>query len=183
MELKEIVTVSGKNGLFKVVKPTRTGMILESMDAHKTRFVAGTQHRLSLLSEISMYVTTAEGNIALRDVLHNVFAAHGKNPLPVDTKAAPQELTEFMLSVVPDYDRDRVYVSDIKKLVGWYGVLVAYAPEVLEKPEPEAAGTDSEGAQPAGPAEAQAAETATEETPTEEPKGKKLAKKQPKSEA
>lgn len=173
MELKEIVTVSGKNGLFKATKPTRTGMILKSMDAQKTRFVAGTQHRLSLLSEISMYVTTAEGNIALQDVLYSIFAAHGKNALPVSSKAEPRELTEFMLTVVPDYDSSRVYASDIKKLVGWYGILVEYAPEVLEKQEPEPEETQSVEPQPIDQ-QLVAMESQPEESLQEEkPEGKK----------
>ncbi len=176
MELKEIVTVSGKNGLFKVMKATRTGMILESMDAHKTRFVAGTQHRLSLLSEISMYVTTTEGNIALQDVLHTIFAAHGKNALPVGSKAEPRELAEFMLTVVPDYDSERVYASDIKKLVSWYGILTEYAPEVLERQEAAAAETE-----PAVAVQPMETETAAESK--EEKKQAKPAKKQQKSDA
>ena len=178
MELKEIVTVSGKNGLFKVMKATRTGMILESMDAHKTRFVAGTQHRLSLLSEISMYVTTTEGNIALLDVLHTIFAAHGKNTLPVGGKAEPRELAEFMLTVVPDYDSERVYASDIKKLVSWYGILTEYAPEVLERQETEAEAAETEPAVAVQPPETETAAESKEEKKQEKP-----AKKQQKSDA
>lgn len=174
MELKEIVTVSGKGGLFKIVKPTRTGMILESMDAEKTRFVAGAQHRLSLLSDISMYVTTADGNISLQDVLYSIHAAHGSNALPISGKAETDELTEFMLTVVPDYDRDRVYASDIKKLVGWYTILVEHAPELLEKQEPIAGDATDE----ATAAETQPEVAKAEKKPEKEPlKEKKVAEK------
>jgi len=182
MELKEIVTVSGKSGLFKVVKPTRVGMILESMDAEKTRFVASAQHRLSLLSEISIYVTTAEGNIALQNVLYDIQAAHGRNALPVSSKAEPDELTEFMLTVVPDYDRDRVYASDIKKLVGWYTRLVEHAPEVLEKQEPIAG--DATDETPTTETQPEVAKAKAEKTPEKEPlKEKKAAEKKQKDKA
>ena len=117
MELKEIVTVSGKGGLFKVVKPTRTGMILESLDQQKTRLVAGPQHRLSLLSEISIYTHTSDGSTPLTDVLHTLYDTYGRETLPVNSKSDPDELVEFMEKAVPDYDRYRVYASDIKKLV------------------------------------------------------------------
>jgi len=133
MELKEIVTVSGKGGLFKVVKPTRTGMILESLDTQKTRFIAGPQHRLSLLSEISVYTNTADGNTPLQEVLNTLHETYGNQPLPVSGRSETQELVTFMEKAVPDYDRSRVYASDIKKLVTWYGILQEYAPEILEK--------------------------------------------------
>lgn len=138
MELKEIVTVSGKGGLFKVVKPTRTGMILESLDKQKTRLIAGPQHRLSLLSEISVYTTTAEGSTPLQEVLYTLQGSYGPNALPVSGKSESSELLVFMEKAVPDYDRDRVYVSDIKKLLNWYGILQEYAPEILAKPTEEA---------------------------------------------
>lgn len=134
MELKEIATISGKGGLFKVVKPTRAGVILESLDEQKSRVVASAQHRVSLLKEISIYTTGKESSVPLEDVLIAVFAKYGK-ALPVQAKASPDELAEFMESVVPEYDRERVYTSDLKKLVSWYTILAAYAPELLEKKE------------------------------------------------
>ncbi len=69
MTLAEIATIAGKGGLFKVMAPTKSGVILESLDDAKTKLVATTSHRLSLLNEISIYTTTKEGTVALEDVL------------------------------------------------------------------------------------------------------------------
>src|SRR5688572_7845948 len=130
MTLAEIATVSGKGGLFKVVAPTKSGVILESLDESKTKVVASASNRLSLLHEISIYTTTKEGTVALEDVLKKIHAEFG-NDLGIDSEADGNELRAFLKSVLPDYDESRVYVSDIKKLVKWYQILLKAAPEIL----------------------------------------------------
>lgn len=137
MDFKEIATISGKGGLFRIVKPTRTGVILEALDKQKTRVVAGPQQRVSLLKEISMYTTTKEGSVALEDVLQSVFEKYGKETLPVNSKSEGPQLQQFLTEVLPDYDQDRIYASDIKKLVTWYGILVEHMSELFEKPKAE----------------------------------------------
>jgi hypothetical protein len=72
MELSEIASISGKGGLFKVLKPGKSGVLLESLDATKARIVASATQRLSVLSEISIYTTTKEGTVALEDVLKKI---------------------------------------------------------------------------------------------------------------
>jgi hypothetical protein len=134
MELKEVATISGKGGLFKVVKPTRTGVILESLDAQKSRVVAGTQHRVSLLKEISIYTTGKETSVPLEEVLMAIYEKYGKD-IPANAKSSTVELADFIESVVPNYDTERVYTSDIKKLVNWYSILATHAPELFEKKE------------------------------------------------
>lgn len=135
MELSEIASISGKGGLYKVVKPGKTGVLLESLDASKTKLVAGASQRMSLLSEISIYTTSKEGTVALQDVLMKINKDFGNDP-GVDGNSDAGELKSFLKSVLPEYDQDRVYVSDIKKLVKWYSVLLEYAPEVFTaKPE------------------------------------------------
>lgn len=130
MTIAEIATVSGKGGLFKVLAPTKSGVILESLDDAKTKMVATTNHRLSLLNEISIYTTTKEGNVPLLDVFKKVQQEFGDDP-GVDTNSDSDELRAFLKSVLPEYDEDRVYTSDIKKLVKWYSLIRKYAPEVL----------------------------------------------------
>ena len=130
MTLAEIATISGKGGLFKVVAPTKSGVILESLDESKTKLVATSSHRLSLLNEISIYTTTKEGTVALNDVLKKIHADFGSDT-GVDNNADASELKSFMKAILPDYDEDRVYVSDIKKLVKWYELILKYAPEIL----------------------------------------------------
>lgn len=130
MTLDDIATISGKGGLFKVFKPAKSGVILESLDEAKTKIVATANNRLSILSEISIYTTTKEGTVALAEVLKKINTEYGDD-LGLDGEADPSELKAFIKSVIPDYDESRVYVSDIKKLVKWYGVILKYAPEIL----------------------------------------------------
>ena len=130
MELSEIASISGKGGLYKVLKPGKAGVLLESLDATKTRLVASTTQRMSVLSEISIYTTDKEGTIGLLDVLKKIKKDFG-NDLGVDANSEANELKSFLRSVLPNYDQDRVYVSDIKKLVKWYSILSEQAPEIF----------------------------------------------------
>jgi hypothetical protein len=134
MELKEIASISGKGGLYKVLKPTKSGVILEALDESKSKLVASATQRLSLLNEISIYTTDKEGTVSLESVLKKINMDFGKD-LGVDPESDATELKAFLKSVLPEYDEDRVYVSDIKKLVKWYGVLSHYAPEVFLESE------------------------------------------------
>jgi len=106
MELTEIASISGKGGLFKVLKPGKTGVLLESMDAAKTRIVASATQRLSLLSEISIYTTTKEGTVPLEEVLKKINQEY-KNDLGVDGNSDGNELKAFLKSVLPSFDEDR----------------------------------------------------------------------------
>lgn len=130
MTLTEIATVSGKGGLFKVIAPTKSGVILESLDESKTKMVATSNHRLSLLNEISIYTTTKEGTAGLEDILLKIHSEFG-NDLGVDFSSDATELKAFMKAVLPEYDESRVYVSDIKKLVRWYEAILKYVPELF----------------------------------------------------
>jgi Domain of unknown function (DUF5606) len=136
MELTEIASISGKGGLFKVLKPGKSGVLLESMDAAKTRIVASASQRLSLLSEISIYTTTKEGTVPLEEVLKKINQEY-KNDLGVDGNSDGNELKAFLKSVLPTFDEDRVYVSDVKKLVKWYAILQEQAPEVFAEEKKE----------------------------------------------
>jgi hypothetical protein len=149
MDLKEIASVSGKGGLFKIVKPTRSGVILESMDEKASRLVATANHRISVLKEISVYTNTAEGSVPLEEVFQTIYKEFGDDP-GIDSSSSPEELKAFLQHNLPDYDRDRVYVSDIKKLVSWYKILLRYAPETLQAGgEAEETKSNSEEEKPA----------------------------------
>ncbi|MEZ4944865.1 MAG: DUF5606 domain-containing protein [Cyclobacteriaceae bacterium] len=131
MKLSEIASVSGKGGLFKVLKPAKAGLILESMDENKTKIMASGSHKVSLLDEISIYTHTKEGTTPLEEVLKKIHKDFGDD-IGLDANAEGTELKAFLKSILPEYDEDRVYVSDIKKLVKWYSVLLKHAPEIFE---------------------------------------------------
>ena len=135
MDFKDIAAVSGKGGLFKVVKPTKTGVILESLDDAKAKLVTTLNQKVSVLAEISVYSTGEEETVALNEVFLKIKDDFDDDP-GVDKNSDPDELKSFLAHILPDYDRDRVYVSDIKKIVNWYQIIYQFAPELLiEIPE------------------------------------------------
>ena len=131
MELKDLASVSGKGGLYKVLKPGKTGVLLEALDESKSKLVSGPNNQISLLEEISIYTRTKEGTSPLGTVLRKIHKDFGSD-LGVDANSDHSELKAFMKAVLPEYDEDRVYVSDIKKLIKWYGIIREHAGEILE---------------------------------------------------
>ena len=131
MNFKDIATVAGKPGLYRVLKPTRTGVILESLDEKKTKLVAGMSMRVSILSDISIYTMTEEGAEPLESVMKKIEAEF-QGDTGVDSSSSDAELRAFLKSVLPEFDEARVYTSDIKKLNSWYQLIRIYAPEVLQ---------------------------------------------------
>ena len=130
MNLKDVAAIAGKSGLYKVIKPTRTGVILESIDEQKVKIIANSNTRVSILKEISMYTTGADASKALEDIFAAVFKKYALT-LPISPKADGADLGSFLESVLPDYDKEKVYLSDIKKLVTWYTILAQYHPETF----------------------------------------------------
>jgi hypothetical protein len=131
MNFKDIATVAGKPGLYKIIKPTRSGVILEAMDEKKSKLVAGMSMRVSILNDISIYTLSEAGAEPLESVMKKIEATF-KGDTGVDASASDAELRAFLKSVLPDFDIDRVYVSDIKKLNAWYQIIRANVPEVLQ---------------------------------------------------
>ena len=131
MDFKDIAAVSGKGGLFKILKPTKSGVILESLDDKKTRLVATVHNKISVLEEISVYTHTSEGTTPLKEVFYTINKEFGDDT-GLDKSSDADELKSFFGHILKDYDEDRVYVSDIKKMVTWYNVLVKEAPELLK---------------------------------------------------
>jgi hypothetical protein len=137
MDFKDIAAVSGKGGLFKVVKPTKTGVILESLDESKAKVVTNMSQKVSVLAEISVYSTGEQETVALNEVFLKIKEEFDDDP-GVDKNSDPDELKSFLAHILPDYDRDRVYVSDIKKVITWYQIIYQFAPELLVEQEEEA---------------------------------------------
>ncbi len=136
MEFREIATVAGKPGLYKILKPSRSGVILESMDDKKAKLVVGGSHRVSILSEISIYTLTEEGATPLEEVMRTIEKEfQGDTGLAAD--ADNDEYQAFLKHVLPEYDENRVYVSDIKKLINWYNIIRKHEPELLQEKKEE----------------------------------------------
>lgn len=131
-ELSKIAAVSGQGGLFLIHSPLKNGVVLERLDEKKTKLVAGATSRVSVLSEISVYTQTADGAVALSQVLENI-ATTFPTEIPVNPKSEAADLKKFLVKVLPDADLERVYPSDIKKLVSWYLILKKEKPQLWEK--------------------------------------------------
>ncbi len=130
MEFSDIASVSGKGGLFKVIKPTRTGAILEAMDETKKKLVTSMHTKVSVLSDVSIFTTDGDGAVPLKDVMQKIHEEF-KGDTDLDKNSDPEELKAFLKHILPNYDEEKVYVSDIKKLVTWYNQLAKIAPEIM----------------------------------------------------
>jgi len=118
MNLQGIVAVSGKPGLWRALAQNKTGFILESLDAQKIKLVANlSTAKLAALDEITIF--SYEDDIRLKDVLERMKTA---SSVP-DTKADGTKLRAFFREVAPDHDEEKVYASDMKKIVGWFHIL------------------------------------------------------------
>jgi len=150
MNLQGIVAVSGKPGLWKALTQNKSGFILESLDAQKTKLIANlSTAKLAALDEITILGDNED--IRLTEVFERMKTA--KN-IP-DPKADGKQLRELFREVAPDHDEEKVYASDMKKIVTWYGILKdmpLFSEEVkTEAPAAEEAAPAAEGAKPAIP--------------------------------
>ncbi|GAB2968187.1 hypothetical protein GCM10027048_43780 [Hymenobacter coalescens] len=121
-DLREIAAISGMPGLYRLVRPANNGVLVETLDPQARRSVASARNKVSLLHEISIYTEDPDQTVPLTEVFDRIYQKHGQQ-LPVTNKSTEQELTAFLGEIIPDYDRQRVYLSDIKKLVSWYGAV------------------------------------------------------------
>jgi hypothetical protein len=135
MKLKEVAVISGKPGLYRILKPTRNGVIIEAIGGGRSKIMADASHRISILKEISIYTTTEEGSVPLQDVFHQMYEKH---ELKLDIKTSDNNALKGLLDdILPEWDKDRVYTSDIKKLVMWYEILAQHAPELIDPKQKE----------------------------------------------
>lgn len=136
MQLEKIISISGKPGLFKLVSQLRNGFIIEDVTSKK-KISIGNSSQVSLLDNISMY--TFEKEVPLFEVFENIAKANEYKET-LSHKSSEGELKDFMSTALPNYDTERVYISDIKKLAQWYNILskAGYVtPESFVKAEPE----------------------------------------------
>jgi len=156
MDLSKILSIAGKSGLYKVVSQAKSAIIVESIVDNK-RFPAFPHEKMSSLEEISVF-TTGE-DIPLKEVF-KAFHLKLEGKPAIDPKTDNKELVKFFLEMVPDFDTEKVYTSDIRKMVSWYNMLLEK--ELLDFTE--------------------TGEEKTEEAATPEPLGNEPAEEQPEGE-
>ncbi|MCS7005698.1 MAG: DUF5606 domain-containing protein [Cytophagales bacterium] len=133
MTFQEIAAIAGKPGLYRILKPTRTGVIVEALQEKPTKFAVDAHQRISILSEVSVYVTgMKEESVPLVEVFKNIRKEYG-DTLDVDAKNT-MELMAFFKTVLPHYNKEKVYPSDVRKIVQWYGILCKFAADVFNEP-------------------------------------------------
>ncbi|AKA34100.1 DUF5606 domain-containing protein [Flagellimonas lutaonensis] len=143
MTLEKILSIAGKPGLYKLLTQTRTGFVGESLlDGKKVS--VGLRNNVSVLSEIAIYTLDAE--VPLREVFQKIKEKENGGKTTVSHKDEKIKLEEYFFEILPDYDEDRVYASDIKKIIQWYNILHDNGITDFSEPEQEnTKATDEKG--------------------------------------
>ena len=138
MDLKDIMAISGQQGLFRLISQGRNAIIVENLETKK-RMSAFSTMRVSSLEEIAVF--TEEEDVPLVDIFKKIHEKENGGPT-IDFKSPNEELMRYFEEFLPGYDKDRVYVSDMKKIFNWYNLLqklemVHFEPEKKEQDEKE----------------------------------------------
>jgi len=176
MALEKIISISGQPGLYQVISQTKYGLIAENLDDSK-RIPVYSNYKVSSLGDISIY--TEEEDIPLNDVFLKIMEKENGKAVEVKTDA---EAKAYFESVLPTYDKERVYVSDMKKLLKWYNALVKRDLIVKDEEPAEEAVEETEAAAPKKTKKAAAAAEETETVAEKKPAAKKAAAKKPAAE-
>ena len=138
--LKGILAISGQPGLFKVLSEAKNGVIVESLLTGKKQ-TAFASAKMSTLEDIAIYTTSED--FPLKEVFKKIYEAENGGKA-IEANAKPEELKKYFEKALPDFDKERVYVSDIKKVISWYNLLQEKGllnfdevPETEEKESPE----------------------------------------------
>ena len=119
-----ILAISGKPGLYRLVARGNGNLIVESIDEQKRRITAGSRDRVTSLRDVSMY--TMDDDKPLMEVFESIKEKYNGEKVDITlSKASSAELFDFLGKVLPDYDGDRIYPGDVKKLIQWYNILIA----------------------------------------------------------
>jgi hypothetical protein len=140
MELDKVMSISGKPGLYELKAQTRGGFVAESMLDGK-KISVNLRHNVSLLSEIAIYTYTEE--VPLREVFQKIKEKENGGEA-ISHKESKAKLEEYFSEVLPDYDEDRVYASDIKKIIQWYNLLISKGFTDFSKKEETESSSDEE---------------------------------------
>jgi hypothetical protein len=138
--LKGILSISGQSGLFKMVAETKNNIIVESLDTLK-RMPFHSTSKISALEDIAIYTETAE--VPLKNVF-KAISDHENGGQAISSKSSVNELKSYFEKIVPEYDKGRVYISDIKKVLLWYNILQENELLDFSEMELESKGTETE---------------------------------------
>jgi hypothetical protein len=120
MDLSKILSISGKNGLFKMISQTKNNFIVESLE-NKKRFPAFQTDGVSTLENITIY--TQDDSVELKKLFHSIYLKQEKQPLEYKAMSDAR-LRDYFKEILPDYDEDKVFLSNIKKVYQWYNILL-----------------------------------------------------------
>ena len=120
MELENYVVVSGMSGIYKMAANRDNGLIVEDMDTGKRKFVSARKHQFTPLESIAIFTIT--DSVELKKVFQKMLDLMATTA-PVSPKSSSKEILEYFTAVLPEFDRDRVHVSDIKKVIKWFNFL------------------------------------------------------------
>ena len=140
MELDKVLSISGKPGLYELKAQTRGGFVAESMLDGK-KISVNIRHNVSLLSEIAVYTYTEE--VPLREIFQKIYEKENGSEA-LSHKESKEKLEAYFAEVLPEYDVDRVYISDIKKILQWYNLLVSKGVTTFEKAETQKSDEEEE---------------------------------------
>lgn len=133
MDLSKILAISGKPDLYKHIAQSRNGIVIESITDGK-RLNAFTTDKVSALQDIAIYTT--EEDLPLADIFKKIFTKENGGEA-INHKSSNDEIKSYIEEVIPNYDKDRVYVSDMKRLIKWYNTLQKHNLIDLEEPVKE----------------------------------------------
>ena len=142
MVLKDIIAISGESGLFRFVAQGKTSIIVEHLETKK-RSSAFDSTKVNMLDDIAIF--TEKEDVALSQVFNLIFDNAAGQPV-IDGKSDGAQLKKWFAEVLPEYDKDRVYVSDIRKIAQWYNTL--HKLDLLVKEEPEEKNEEAEAEEP-----------------------------------
>ena len=147
MNLEKLVAVSGRPGIFKMAANRSNGLIIEDLDTGKKFFAPSRKHQFTPLESISIYTdkedATEDSTTELKTVFINMLTQIEDNP-PISTKSNPTEIKNYFEQILPNFDKEKVLVSDIKKLIKWFNFLHSRNLLALPKEEEKAEETSSE---------------------------------------
>lgn len=155
MNLEKFLVITGVPGVHKLISTRSNGLVVDDRKEGRVRFIPVRQQQVTPLATVSIFTETDEGSVPLADVFQKMLDLHETRP-PVDADAGSDDLRAYFTEVLPDHDRDKVRIADIKKCIKWYNFMLEKgifdeAKREAEADSPEAVIPEAESANPESP--------------------------------